>query len=192
VPDQNDSLRADARANRDAILEAAARLYAEHDSTVPSADIAKAAGVGRATLSRRFPTTQSLQLAVLEQLVERMEELAADLPETPYALGVFIDQALRLLDENAPLVQLMRSRTVPATDTEDAMKRLQGLTAGPLRRAQEAGLVDPDVQPEDIRLILIMTSSVAQTHLDPQVRERATMLAWRAIAPRPAQGPGNS
>jgi AcrR family transcriptional regulator len=186
VPDDSTSLRADARANRDAILEAAARLYADYDPAVPSADIAKAAGVGRATLSRRFPTAQALQLAVLEQLVERMASMAADLPETPDSLFAFVDRALQLLDENAPLVRLMRSRMLPGTGTEAAMERMRGLATGPLHRAQEAGLVDPDVEPDDIRLLLIMTSSVAQTHPDPQVRARATTLAWRSISSRQA------
>src|SRR5437763_5711353 len=54
--------RADALASRQRILEAAASLVV--DRRVTMAEIAAAAGVGRSTLYRHFPTRQALERAL--------------------------------------------------------------------------------------------------------------------------------
>jgi AcrR family transcriptional regulator len=53
-------LRADAQDNRDRALEAARALFSERGIEVPMREIARRAGVGPATLYRRFPTKQLL------------------------------------------------------------------------------------------------------------------------------------
>jgi AcrR family transcriptional regulator len=176
-----DRLRADARANRDAIIAAAAELYAEHGPDVPFADIAKAAGVGRATLTRRFPTRDALRLAVLEQLIESLEELAAGLAEEPEALMQLIDGGLALLAERAALVELLRSATDIPAGGEPLIQRANAAFEAPLQRAQAAGLVASDVEPDDIRLLLTMVSTAVRVDRRPGVRERATRMARRAI-----------
>ncbi|GGV66799.1 TetR family transcriptional regulator [Streptomyces longisporoflavus] len=57
-------LRADARRNRDKILAAAVRVFAEEGLDAHLERIAKAAGVGSATLYRNFPTREALVEAV--------------------------------------------------------------------------------------------------------------------------------
>jgi AcrR family transcriptional regulator len=174
-------LRADARANRDAIVAAAAQLYAEHGPDVPFADIAKAAGVGRTTLARRFPTRDALRLAVLEQLIEALEELAAGLPDEPDAFVTLVDGALALLAERAALVDLLRSAGDIPAGGEPLVERSNAVIAGPLRRAQEAGLVAPDLEPDDVRLVWTMVSTAVRADRRPGIRERATRLARAAI-----------
>ncbi|MGH3640457.1 MAG: TetR/AcrR family transcriptional regulator [Mycobacterium sp.] len=60
--------RADAARNRQAVLSAAARLFDEADDpgTVSMDDVARAAGVGKGTLFRRFGDRTSLLQAVYE------------------------------------------------------------------------------------------------------------------------------
>ncbi|GAA4972748.1 AcrR family transcriptional regulator [Nonomuraea thailandensis] len=67
-------LRADAERNRERILAAARRLYAGHGLGVSMACIAREAGVGKATLSRRFTTREELISAVF---ADRMDAYAA-------------------------------------------------------------------------------------------------------------------
>ena len=54
------ALRADARRNRERIIAAAQEVFAQRGLNVPVEDIARHAGVGVATLYRRFPTRARL------------------------------------------------------------------------------------------------------------------------------------
>ncbi|BBA96965.1 hypothetical protein RVR_2499 [Actinacidiphila reveromycinica] len=173
--------RADARANREAILAAAARLYADRDPAIPSIDIAKAAGVGRATLARHFPTPQSLRLAVFEQLIEQIERIASSLPDGPGVLPLFIGRVIDLFDDNAPLVDLIRSARDPRAGTDDLVERLRAAVTPVLWRAREAGVIDTEVDAEDFRLLIFMASSATRTHPGPDARARIARLVWNAL-----------
>lgn len=63
-------LRADARRNEDAVLEAARVVFAEHGVDAPVREIALRAGVGMGTLYRRFPTRADLVAAVFRREVD--------------------------------------------------------------------------------------------------------------------------
>jgi AcrR family transcriptional regulator len=58
------ALRADAERNRERIMEAARRLYATEGLGASMASVAREAGVGKATLSRRFASREDLIDAV--------------------------------------------------------------------------------------------------------------------------------
>jgi len=66
-------LRADAERNLRRVLDAALEVFAEHGIDAPVTLIAERAGVGVATIFRRFPTKDDLLAALLahrgEQLV---------------------------------------------------------------------------------------------------------------------------
>src|SRR5690349_10916702 len=53
-------LRADARRNRERVLEAARAVFAEHGRDAQMDDVAKKAGVGVGTVYRHFPTKEAL------------------------------------------------------------------------------------------------------------------------------------
>jgi AcrR family transcriptional regulator len=78
-------LRADARRNRERLLEAARAVLAEDGVECQVPEIARRAGVGVGTLYRHFPTKESLIAAVAQDHFARMaglarEALAADGP----------------------------------------------------------------------------------------------------------------
>lgn len=80
--DQNDGsrpLRADARHNREALLAAAAQVFAESGPDAPLDDIARRAGLGNATLYRHFPTRRDLLVAVYADEVDALCERGAAL-----------------------------------------------------------------------------------------------------------------
>src|SRR3954447_4416845 len=68
--------RADARRNRQRVLEAAESAFAGEGISVPIDEIARRAGVGAGTVYRHFPTKDALLHAILAIRVERMTEEA--------------------------------------------------------------------------------------------------------------------
>lgn len=104
--------RADAARNRARILQAAARLFAErppHEVTMD--DIAKAAGVGRGTLYRRYPDRASIAVALLDEHERDLQErlLRGDPPLGPGAppaerLAAFYAAMVKLLEDHRHLV----------------------------------------------------------------------------------------
>src|SRR4051812_26129990 len=67
-------MRADARRNRNAVLEAGARLLAERP-TASMQEIADASGVGRTTVYRHFPAREDLVAALIEQVAAELVQV---------------------------------------------------------------------------------------------------------------------
>ncbi|MER5266676.1 helix-turn-helix domain-containing protein [Actinosynnema sp. NPDC002837] len=106
--------RTDAARNRVAVLEAAARLFAEHGVEAVSMDqVATAAGVGKGTLFRRFGDKSGLAAALLDTRERVLQEaiLHGPPPLGPGAppverLVAFIDAYLDYLLEHLALVRM--------------------------------------------------------------------------------------
>src|SRR4051794_5050937 len=73
LPASSPTLRADAAANRRRLVGAAPAVFAERGLDAPPDENARRAGVGNATLYRRFPTRDALLAAAFE---ERLAEYA--------------------------------------------------------------------------------------------------------------------
>ncbi|SFD52801.1 TetR/AcrR family transcriptional regulator [Streptomyces aidingensis] len=105
--------RADAARNRAAVLEAAARLFAERGAEAVSMDeVAAAAGVGKGTLFRRFGDKAGLAAALLDARERELQEaiLHGPPPLGPGAapgerLAAFIDAYFDYLLEHLALVR---------------------------------------------------------------------------------------
>ena len=106
--------RADAARNRSRILAAAAGLFARHGVDGVSMDqIARAAGVGKGTLFRRFGDRSGLAVALLDERERRFQQavLSGPPPLGPGApagdrLVAFLGAYQRFLDDNLDLVHL--------------------------------------------------------------------------------------
>jgi AcrR family transcriptional regulator len=105
--------RADAARNRARVLAAAEEIFrsCEDPRSVTMDDIARAAGVGRATLYRRYPDVGSIAEALLgeheRELQERLLRGAPPLgPGAPPAerLAAFYTAMVEYLDRHLPLV----------------------------------------------------------------------------------------
>src|SRR6476646_613671 len=71
-------LRADARRNREAVIAAAKKLFADQGLEAQMPDVAKAAKVGVGTVYRHFPTKEDLIAALAEERFERLAEKARE------------------------------------------------------------------------------------------------------------------
>lgn len=77
-------MRADARRNLDALVDAAREVFADQGVDVPAKVIADRAGVGVGTLYRHFPQRAELVVAVFQQAVEDCAD-AADVLSAEHA-----------------------------------------------------------------------------------------------------------
>ena len=103
--------RADAARNRERVLAAAQRLFREKDPrAVTMDDLARAAGIGRATLYRRYRDTGEVAVALLDEHERRLQEqlIRGPAPLGPGAgpeerLRAFYAAMVELLEEHLPL-----------------------------------------------------------------------------------------
>ena len=93
-------LRADARRNREQIIEAARDLFIRVGTDVPMEEIAKTAGVGVGTLYRRFPDRDELIKAVsldnFGRLLEVARRIEREETDPAKALGALLYSSLEL------------------------------------------------------------------------------------------------
>ena len=174
------SQRSDARANRAALLEAAIELFASHGPTVAYEEIAVAAGVGRATLYRHFPTREDLLAAILAGILDRLETLAADLPRGPTRLATLFDACVEEQERHLPMLELA-TRATPPDELRRSRGRFESLLDEPLRDAQAAGVARENMTAADVRLIILMLSGLLQPTFSDLDRRRAIELARSLI-----------
>ena len=162
-------LRADARRNREAVIAAAKKLFADEGLDAQMPDIAKAAKVGVGTVYRHFPTKDDLIAALA---VERFERLADKVREAlerddPWdGLCEFIRFAARLQADDRGLCEVMGSR--PEVMNASALAvGLDKLTEEMVRRAQRSGDLRKDLDWEDIPMIACSMGSVTQAQMGP-------------------------
>ena len=87
-------MRADAKRNRDRIVEVARDVFRERGYDASLDEIAKRAGVGAGTLYRHFPTRDALLDAIMQSWVDRVNEatekaLAFEGPDRELLIGWF-------------------------------------------------------------------------------------------------------
>jgi AcrR family transcriptional regulator len=139
-------LRADARRNVAAILDAATTCLAL-DPEASMAAIAAAAGVGRVTLYGHFENRATLVAQVVERAMEQSDaELAAvDLSGDPTeALGRLLDTTWRVTHQYGGLV-LAAERALPDADLQAAHRDPRKRVLRVLRRGRREGAFRTDV-----------------------------------------------
>ena len=122
--------RADAARNRRRVLATAAALFAERGvEAVAMDDIARAAGVGKGTLFRRFGDRQGLLVALLD---EAERELQDAILRGPPPLGPGAPPAERLLAFLHAMIELLEVRgdIIRASETSSPGARLRTAAYG--------------------------------------------------------------
>jgi AcrR family transcriptional regulator len=142
------TLRADAQRNLERVLDAATEVFAASGPDSSIDEIARRAGVGHATVFRRFPTKEALMVAVIERRVEELRALvheALDADDAGQALFDFIWKVSELHASARGLHECLAH----CHDHPDSVE-LEQLAEKLVRRAQKAGAVRGDVKPSDV------------------------------------------
>jgi AcrR family transcriptional regulator len=168
--------RADARANHAALLEAAAVLVGQGGVDLPYDEIALAAGVGRATVYRHFPTREALSRAIIDAALDRWDTAVADLGPGPGQFEELFDAWVRKQQDRSQGVDLL-TRSAPEEDLRRARRRFEATLRDPTREAQDAGIVLAHISPRDVRIILTMLSAALRSPESSSDRRRAIELA---------------
>ena len=154
-------LRSDARRNRDRILAAAGELYVEQGVDVPLEEVARRAGVGIATLYRRFPDRGQLMRGVALEVLQRVADEARDaLAEEADGFRALARYLHRSLDLRIAAVMPIVDGAVDLDGDPElhaAHLALTPLYEAIVRRAHEHGL-RPDIGAGDLGLIVIRLS----------------------------------
>lgn len=198
-------MRADARRNRSSILAAARDLFIERGPDVPLEEIAARAGVGIATLYRRFPDRRSLSSAlVLETLQEAAAEAHLAIAEEPDAFAALARYMHRALDLRIAAVIPTLLGEVPL-DEDEAILAARDAAGRPveemIRRAHAEGTLRPDVVFGDVGLLVIRLSRPLPGSFEPSVETGLAHrhldlvidgLRWAETSDRAVRGPALS
>jgi len=162
--------RRDALRNREVILRVADQAFAHGSHAVPLQEIARRAGLGRATVYRHFPDRQALAVAVAGQQLELLRRAVAEFGDDPRSFRYLLRAVLSTQATMRPLVSLMRE--MPVRDQQRHTDTLVGVLTPPFRRAQAEGHLRADLEPGDLVLVLSMMEGAAGA-LPPPGPDRA-------------------
>lgn len=161
--DTNFGKRADAARNRERIIAAASALYATEGLNASMAAIARQAGVGKATLSRHFPTPETLINSVFAQ------HMAAYVQATEDALAMkdpwwgfvnYITQVCQMQAEDRGFAAVLTFTFTDAEEIEQLHARAYQGFLTIISRARETGHLREDFASEDLLLVLISNAAV--------------------------------
>ncbi len=157
------NLRSDARDNRELILATARAVFAAEGLNVPVREIARRAGVGSATVYRRFPTKQIL---VTEAFAEQLgachaivDEGTAD-PDPWHGLCLVIEKICELHARDRGFTAAFMSAFPGAMDLAASRDYALRSVAELARRAMNTGRLRPDFVLDDLIIILMANDGI--------------------------------
>jgi AcrR family transcriptional regulator len=181
-------LRKDAERNRQRILKAAAAVFTEQGLEATLDDVARHAGVGVATVYRRFPDKAALADALFEERIDTLAALATEAHEAedPWeGLVSFMLTATEMLTTDKGLRQLLMFASHGHERVGYARDRMRPAIGKLVERAQAAGQVRPDLGATDIPVLEFMLGATAEYARDvrPDIWRRYLTLLLDALRP---------
>jgi AcrR family transcriptional regulator len=146
------TLRADARRNLERVLDAATEVFAASGPDASVDEIAKRAGVGHATVFRRFPTKADLMYAVVERHVAELRALADEALASADPGEAFFDFIRRAAELGMTLPGLQKC--VVECGEKPGAAELEQRVGKIVARAQRAGALRRDLKPEDVGALI--------------------------------------
>lgn len=152
--DSEKTLRADAKENREQILQTAYKIFAEKGLSVPISEIAREAGVGIGTVYRHFETKEELFHAVNISYKQKLTEEATALINHTNPGEAFFDFLFHIMEvclTNRAVRDAFRIGTFRVrTATSGVLLNFQSACANLLTRAQQANAVRQDIDIMDL------------------------------------------
>jgi AcrR family transcriptional regulator len=179
-------LRADARRNRAALLDAAEAVFAASGPAASTEDVARAAGVGIGTLFRHFPTKEALLEAVYLARLHRLSEQAAALADADDPGTAFFDYFRTVVEESRTKTALTKALAEAGVDPSAAAAGMgfHGAFERLLVRAQQAGAVRADIGVPDMIALLVGASHAVEHATDGAVRDRTIAIVIDGLRSR--------
>jgi AcrR family transcriptional regulator len=149
--------RADARRNRQRVLDAARECFARDGLDAQMDDIARAAHVGVGTVYRHYPTKEALAAAIAADHFDRLAASAREALEHSDPWEGFSDFLRRSGSEQAgdrALAEVMAAEPELMCDAANRRPDLIAALAELVHRAQAAGKLRPDLLPADVPMLI--------------------------------------
>jgi AcrR family transcriptional regulator len=182
-------LRADAQRNLGLILEAARAVFAEKGLGASIADVAERAGVGTATIFRRFPTKDDLVTAILEEelsAVTARANAALENPDPFVGLGEFVEWAVESSIQGRCFCEASGGELFVRPRIQELLAELAAGVERMLQRGKDAGVVRSDVTADEIGFLI---NAIAQAGLrierTPGALRRYVDIMLDGLRPRP-------
>ncbi|UJC77194.1 TetR/AcrR family transcriptional regulator [Rhodococcus erythropolis] len=167
----------DAARNRAALISAAREVFATQGFAAPLSLIARTAGVGQGSLYRHFPTRESLALAVFDENIVELQDLAADPDST-------LDDLFRLLVDQITtsivFVEVIKPVSFGDSRLNSAGTRLTDLLEGRLDEARRAGKIRESVTAEYVILAIAMFAAIMERTAESS-RKEVAHAAWNLL-----------
>ncbi|MFD7261115.1 TetR/AcrR family transcriptional regulator [Streptomyces sp. NPDC059874] len=185
---QERPLRADAARNRARLLDTATEVFTSRGLSVPTEEIARAAGVGVGTLFRHFPTKEALLEAVMVRRLEAMAARTAQLAAETGPADAFFACFRLVVEQSAGKNEFTQALAAAGVDAHASLQgptieiqaRLSDLLAG----AQRAGAVRPELGLAEFIALLAGTGrAIEQLGPDPASRERIFEVIFDGLRP---------
>ena len=158
--------RADARRNREQLLEAADSAFRRHGVGASLAEIARSCEIAIGTLYRHFPTRDALVEALLHDqitgLQARAEELAGS-AEPREALIEWLQEFGRCSSVYQGLPEsVMATAADEGSDLHASVVTMHAAAGALLARAQDAGAIRPDVSRAEVFALACGAATASQ------------------------------
>lgn len=188
-------LRADAARNRQALIDAAERMFAARGLSVTLDDIAAEAGVNVATAYRHFANKHELVEAFLRQKIDHaiaVAEEAVAIDDPWHGLTDFLTRILGLITHNRGLHDVF----MPGYASDwlaEIEHRMDPLVDRLLSRARAAKVVRKDLGVGDLGVLLQMLATVSDLpDADETLVRRYLAIALDGLRPTGRKLPGTS
>ncbi len=175
--------RADAKRNRERILEVAKEVFTRVGAAASLDDIARRSGIGSGTLYRHFPTRDALIEAVYRSEVEKLADAGPRFAATLPPLEALRAWMLLFIDHVARKMLIVPAMDTVAGGSSRLIMGSRGLIrdafAGLVQRAIASGDLRHDTDPNDLVRALV---GIFHTAYDPGWEQTARRLVDILIA----------